>query len=43
MTYLIISNAAVWIGISGYLFYLATIQKRLDLKVRQLEISSDEQ
>ncbi len=43
MTYLIVGNIAVWLGIGGYLFYLATVQKKLDLKVRQLEISADEQ
>ncbi len=43
MTYLIFGNIAVWLGIGGYLFYLSTIQKRLSLKIRQLEVSADEQ
>jgi len=43
MTYLIVGNVAVWLGIGGYLFYLANLQKTLDLKVRQLEIGADEQ
>lgn len=43
MTYLILGNIAVWTGIGGYLFYLATVQKKLDLRVRQLEVSADEQ
>ncbi|MFN2268489.1 MAG: CcmD family protein [Desulfonatronovibrio sp.] len=42
MTYLIAGNIAVWLGIGGYLIYLAGVQKKLDLKIRQLELSSDE-
>jgi CcmD family protein len=43
MTYLILGNIAVWAGIGGYLFYLALVQKKLGLRVRQLEVSADEQ
>ncbi len=42
MTYLIMGNVVVWLGIGGYLCYLAAVQKKLALKIRQLEISSDE-
>lgn len=42
MIYLISGNIAVWLGIGGYLIYLASVQKKLDLKIRQLELSSDE-
>jgi CcmD family protein len=42
MTYLIAGNIAVWLGIGGYVLYLATVQTRLGLKIRQLEISADE-
>ena len=42
MTYLILANIAVWLGLGGYLFYLATVQNSLERKVRQLEIRADE-
>ncbi len=42
MTYLIIGNIAVWLGVGGYLLYLAKTQRMLDVKVRQLETGSDE-
>ncbi len=43
MTYLILSNVVVWLGIGGYLFYLAANQKNLEKKIRQLEEISHEQ
>lgn len=42
MVYLIISNIAVWVGLGGYLCYLAIEQNKLELKIRQLENSADE-
>ncbi|WP_084591049.1 CcmD family protein [Desulfonatronovibrio magnus] len=42
MTYLILSNIVVWLGIGGYISYLAIVQKRLEQKVRQLELRVNE-
>ncbi|WP_457571604.1 CcmD family protein [Desulfovulcanus sp.] len=42
MKYLIISNVLIWMGIGGYLFFLATKAKRLERKVKQLELLNNE-
>ncbi len=42
MTYVILSNVVVWLGIGGYLMYLALGQKRLEKKIKQLEAISKE-
>ncbi|WP_291320929.1 CcmD family protein [Desulfonatronospira sp.] len=42
MTYLIASNVVVWLGIGGYLFFLAVGQKKLEKKIRQLEVMHHE-
>ena len=38
MTYLIIANACVWLGVGGYLFLLARQQAVLARRVQHLEI-----
>ncbi len=43
MTYLIASNVVIWLGIGGYVFYLAAVQKKLERKLEQLEELSHEQ
>lgn len=42
MTYLIAGNVVVWLGIGGYLFFLAAAQRNIELKISQLEMSTDE-
>ncbi len=39
-TYLMAANAAVWIGVAGYVLYLASRQRRLERRLRQLEVSN---
>jgi len=38
-TYLMAANAAVWIGVAGYVAWLATRQRRLERRLKQLEIT----
>lgn len=40
--WLIIANAAVWLGIGAYLVFLGARQKRLAESLRQLEIAQNE-
>jgi len=40
--YLIISNVIIWLGIGGYLFFLATKAKKLERKLKQLELLNNE-
>jgi CcmD family protein len=35
--YLLAANVAVWLGVCGYLLFLAGRQKRLERRLRQLE------
>jgi CcmD family protein len=42
MKYLIISNLLIWLGIGGYLIFLAIKAKRLEKKVKQLELLNNE-
>lgn len=37
-SYLIAANIAVWIGLGGYLLLIARNQKRLDERLRQMEM-----
>lgn len=38
MNYLIIANVCIWMGVGGYLLFLARQQAVLERRVRQLEI-----
>ncbi len=38
-TYLLVANAAVWIGVAGYVLYLSSRQRRLERRLKQLEVS----
>jgi len=40
-TYLFIANAAVWIGVAGYLIFLAGKSAGLEKRVQQLELLGD--
>lgn len=40
-TYLLVANVAVWLGVGGYLAFLAARQKRLSTRIRQMEQLSD--
>ena len=40
--WLLCANMAVWLGIGGYAAFLASIQNKLERRVRQLEILRDE-
>jgi CcmD family protein len=35
--YLLAANAVVWLGLCGYLAFLASRQKRLEQRLKQLE------
>ncbi|MBU1001237.1 MAG: CcmD family protein [Proteobacteria bacterium] len=36
-TYLLVANVAVWLGVGGYLAFLAARQRRLNTRIRQME------
>lgn len=38
MNYLFIANVCIWIGVGGYILFLARQQSVLERRVRQLEI-----
>lgn len=40
-TYLFVANVAVWLGIGGYVAFLAGRAARLERRVRQLERLND--
>jgi len=40
-TYLFIANAAVWVGVAGYLIFLAGKSAGLEKRVQQLELLGD--
>ena len=40
--YLLAANVAVWLGIGGYLVFLATGQKKLEQGLRRMETMFDE-
>jgi len=42
MKYLIISNVIIWLGIGGYLFFLAMRTKKLEKKIKQMELLNNE-
>ena len=41
-TYLFIANVIVWLGMAGYLVFLAGRSKALDRRVNQLELLGDD-
>lgn len=41
--WLLMANAAVWLGIGGYVFVLARTQKLLDRRIRHMELLKDDQ
>ncbi len=40
--WLLMANAAVWIGMGGYLCFLGANQKRLASRIRQMELLKNE-
>lgn len=42
MNYLLIANVCIWLGVGGYLLFLARQQRVLERRVRQLEILDGE-
>jgi CcmD family protein len=40
--WLLCASAAVWLGIGGYVAFLASAQNKLERRLRRLEISRDE-
>lgn len=40
-TYLFMANAAVWVGVAGYLVFLAGKSANLEKRVRQIELLGD--
>lgn len=40
-TYLILANSAVWLGIAGYLAFMATRAANLKKRARQIELLED--
>lgn len=41
-TYLLAANVAVWIGLCGYVAFMASRQRNLERRLRQLERLSDD-
>lgn len=41
--YLFAANVAVWLGIGAYVAFLAGAQKRLQRRVKRLEVLGDDQ
>ena len=40
-TYLFLANAAVWVGVAGYLVFLASKASNLEKRVQQIELLGD--
>ncbi|WP_338669937.1 CcmD family protein [Pseudodesulfovibrio methanolicus] len=40
--YIFIANVAVWLGVAGYLAFLASRSAGLEKRIRQLELLGDE-
>jgi CcmD family protein len=36
------ANAAVWLGVGAYLFFMARTQQQLDKRIRQMELMNDD-
>uniref|UniRef100_A0A7C4EJ74 CcmD family protein n=1 Tax=Fundidesulfovibrio putealis TaxID=270496 RepID=A0A7C4EJ74_9BACT len=41
-SYLLAANVVVWIGLCGYLAFVATRQKRLERRLKHLETLNDD-
>jgi len=41
-TYLLAANVVVWLGLCGYLAFVAARQKRLEQRLKQLETLNDD-
>jgi len=41
-TYLFIANCAVWLGVAGYLVFMASKAAGLEKRVQQLELLGDD-
>lgn len=41
-TYLFAANVIVWVGIACYVVFLAATQKRLEKRLKRLEMSHDD-
>ncbi|NDV18036.1 CcmD family protein [Pseudodesulfovibrio sp. JC047] len=41
-TYIFIANVAVWLGVAGYLVFLASKSVGLEKRVQQLELLGDD-
>ncbi|WP_147820847.1 CcmD family protein [Salidesulfovibrio onnuriiensis] len=41
-TYLFIANCVIWLGLAGYVVFLAGRSKALDRRIRQLELLGDD-
>lgn len=41
-TYLLAANVAIWLGLCGYVLFLAARQKRLENRLKQLETLHDD-
>jgi len=40
--YLFAANVAVWVGLGAYVAFLAGAQKRLEKRIKRLEVRSDD-
>ncbi|AEL79424.1 hypothetical protein Dde_4022 [Oleidesulfovibrio alaskensis G20] len=40
--WLLMANAAVWLGVGAYLFFMARTQQQLDKRIRQMELMNDD-
>jgi len=40
--YLFAANVAVWVGLGAYVAFLAGVQKRLEKRIKRLEVRSDD-
>lgn len=41
-TYLLAANVAVWVGIGGYLAFMAARQRGIENRIRQMELLADD-
>lgn len=40
--WLLMANAAVWLGVGAYLFFMARTQQQLDKRIRQMELMNND-
>ncbi|MFP4169005.1 MAG: CcmD family protein [Desulfonatronovibrionaceae bacterium] len=43
MSYLLAANVAIWLGVGGYVLFLAARQIRLEKRIKHLEFLHDKQ